>query len=122
MDTLAALKTQVGKTIMAYASRQNTIIGVIATNAKLDKCGANIMADAASNGIAMAIRPAFSMFDGDTIFAMATCEKTVDINLLIAYAPIVFAESIYNAVRHADPLPDLPSMKSMNGDFSEVMQ
>lgn len=114
LDTLSMMKTSVGKSIFAMASKQNTIIGVIATNAKLDKCGANLLAEAASNGIAMAIRPAFSMFDGDTIFSIATCEKRGDINILCAFAPIVFAESIFNAVRNADPLPDLPSMKSMN--------
>ncbi len=113
LDTLATLKTAIGKTVMSFASKQNTIIGVIATNARLDKCSANFLAEAASNGIAMAIRPAFTMFDGDTIFSMATGEKMVDINILCAFAPIVFAESIYNAIRNADPLPNLPSFKSL---------
>ncbi len=52
----------------------NTVIGVIATNAKLDKKGACRLAVASQDGIALAVRPAHTSSDGDTVFALATGE------------------------------------------------
>ena len=51
---------------------QNTTIGVVATNAKLTKSQANKLADVSHDGLAMAVRPAHLMSDGDTMFALAT--------------------------------------------------
>ena len=45
----------------------NTVIGVVATNAKLTKEEVNKLAQMAQDGIAMTVRPAHTMFDGDTI-------------------------------------------------------
>jgi L-aminopeptidase/D-esterase-like protein len=50
----------------------NTTIGVVATSAALNKAECHKFASVAHDGLARAIRPAHSMFDGDTIFAMAT--------------------------------------------------
>lgn len=57
----------------------NTVIGTVITNAKLDKVQATKVASCAQDGIARCIRPAHSVYDGDTIFTMATGE--VDANL-----------------------------------------
>ncbi|KIX11999.1 P1 family peptidase [Dethiosulfatarculus sandiegensis] len=54
---------------------RNTTIGVVATNAVLDKAQCTKIAQMAQDGLARSIRPAHTMFDGDTIFALATCEK-----------------------------------------------
>jgi L-aminopeptidase/D-esterase-like protein len=108
-DTLEVLGNLVGKGIMSFASSQNTVIGVIATNARLDKVGANRLAASGSDGIALTVQPAFSMFDGDTVFAVSTGRKKVDINILSAYAPLVFADAILNAVRKAKPAGGLPA-------------
>jgi L-aminopeptidase/D-esterase-like protein len=54
---------------------RNTTIGVVATNATLDKAQCTKVAQMAQDGLARSIRPAHTMFDGDTIFALATCEK-----------------------------------------------
>lgn len=53
-------------------SVSNTTIGVIATDAELTKAQAQKIAQAAHDGLARAIRPAHTMFDGDTIFCLAT--------------------------------------------------
>ena len=58
----------------------NTVIGVVATNAKLDKAQANKLASMSQNGIARAIRPAHTIYDGDTIFAMATGRVEASLN------------------------------------------
>lgn len=50
----------------------NTTIGVVATNAVLDKAEARRVAIMAQDGYARAIRPAHTPFDGDTIFVLAT--------------------------------------------------
>jgi L-aminopeptidase/D-esterase-like protein len=50
----------------------NTTIGVVATSAALSKAECHKFASVAHDGLARAIRPAHSMFDGDTIFALAT--------------------------------------------------
>ncbi|GAA3574586.1 P1 family peptidase [Amycolatopsis ultiminotia] len=50
----------------------NTTIGVVACDAALSKAEARRLAVAAQDGLARAVRPAHSMFDGDTVFALAT--------------------------------------------------
>ena len=50
----------------------NTTIGVVAVDADLSKAECRRLAVAAQDGLARAVRPAHSMFDGDTVFAVAT--------------------------------------------------
>ncbi|WP_405166947.1 P1 family peptidase [Nocardia sp. NBC_01499] len=50
----------------------NTTIGVVATDAPLDPAGCQRLAMTAHDGLARAIRPAHSPFDGDTLFALST--------------------------------------------------
>ena len=54
---------------------RNTTIGVVATDASLTKAEARKVAQMAHDGLARAIRPAHTMFDGDTIFCLATCRR-----------------------------------------------
>ena len=111
-DTLEVMQSLTGRKILSYAAKQNTIIGVIATNAALSKEEVNYFADMASNGIALSVQPAFTMFDGDTIFGLATGQVKSDINILSAFAPKVFSSAIINAVMAADPIDGLPSHSS----------
>ena len=55
----------------------NTTIGVVATDARLDKAQAQKVAQMAHDGMARAIRPSHTMYDGDTIFCLATGEKDI---------------------------------------------
>ncbi|WP_024874709.1 P1 family peptidase [Saccharomonospora piscinae] len=50
----------------------NTTIGVVAVDAALSKAQCRRLAVAAQDGIAVAVRPSHTMFDGDTVFALAT--------------------------------------------------
>ncbi|MQA27856.1 MAG: peptidase S58 family protein [Micromonosporaceae bacterium] len=50
----------------------NTVIGVVATDARLTKAQCARLASAAHDGLARAVRPSHTMTDGDTIFALAT--------------------------------------------------
>jgi L-aminopeptidase/D-esterase-like protein len=56
----------------ARAGSLNTTIGVVATSARLTKVECSKFADVAHDGMARAIRPVHSMFDGDTVFSVAT--------------------------------------------------
>lgn len=88
----------------ARTPTENTVIGVVATNAKLTKEQVNKVAQMAQDGIAQAVRPAHTMFDGDTIFALATGEIPANVNAIGAYAAEVTAQAIRNAVRAAKSL------------------
>ena len=77
----------------------NTTIGVIATNAALDKEGATKVAQMAHDGLAMTIRPVHTLYDGDTIFALSTGSKSADVNIICVAAASVMAKAVIRAVR-----------------------
>jgi L-aminopeptidase/D-esterase-like protein len=109
-DTLQVMKSLIGRTALGFGSRGNTVIGVVATNAKLNKEEANKVAQMAHDGLARTIRPAHTMVDGDTIFALATGDHPGDVNIVGAYAAEVFAQAILRAVRSAKPVAGLPAI------------
>jgi L-aminopeptidase/D-esterase-like protein len=109
-NTLETMKSFAGRTIMGFATRSNTIIGVVATNARFTKAEATKMAQMAQDGLARAIRPAHTMLDGDTIFALATGQKNADVSLVGAFAAEVFAEACVRAVRAAKSAGGLPGL------------
>ena len=77
----------------------NTTIGVIATNATLTVTEATRVAEMAHDGMARAIRPSHTMFDGDTLFTLATGKhNNSNVNTIGILAAEVVAESIVNAV------------------------
>ncbi|MDE0427008.1 P1 family peptidase [Candidatus Poribacteria bacterium] len=77
----------------------NTTIGVVATNATLTPAEVNRVAEMAHDGMARAIRPAHTMFDGDTLFALATGSHTgSSVNTVGILAAEVVAGAIVNAV------------------------
>ena len=77
----------------------NTTIGVVATNATLAPAEVHRVAEMAHDGMARAIRPAHTMFDGDTLFALATGSYTgSSVNTVGILAAEVVAEAIVNAV------------------------
>ena len=107
-DTLCVMETLIGRTVLGFMSRENTAIGVVATNAKLNKEQINKVAQMAQDGLARTVRPAHTMLDGDTIFALATGEKKADVNIVGAFAAEVFAEAVLRGVRAAKPAAGLP--------------
>lgn len=85
----------------------NTVIGGVATNAQLTKEGANKVAQMAQDGLARAISPAHTMYDGDTIFSLATGKIPADVSIVGALAAELTAEAIRRAVRTATRLGDV---------------
>ncbi len=88
----------------ARPTGSNTVIGVLATNASLPKELVNKVAQMAHDGLARAVKPAHTLFDGDTIFALATGEVAGDVNLVGAYGAEVFERAVRAGVRAATTL------------------
>lgn len=82
----------------------NTTIAVVATNARLTRERAHLLAIAAHDGLARAVRPAHTMWDGDTVFTLATGTtdtKEAPQPMLERMAEDAVADAIRRAVRGA---------------------
>jgi L-aminopeptidase/D-esterase-like protein len=100
----------------------NTTIAVVATNAFLSKEAVNKVAQMAQNGIAQAIRPAHTMFDGDTVFALALGlqpqtqaeppAQALQTSLIGAAAASTLARAIVKAILSATTLHGVPAATS----------
>jgi L-aminopeptidase/D-esterase-like protein len=92
----------------------NTTIGVIATNAVLTKVQASKVASMAHNGYGRAMRPAHTMFDGDTIFVMATGKIEADVNVVGMLSARVMEQAIVNAVTQATSILEFKSYRDIS--------
>lgn len=93
----------------------NTTIGAVVTNGKFTKAQMNKIASMAHNGYGRAIRPAHSLFDGDTIFALATGKVEADINVVGFLAATVMERAIANGIKSADSLHGYKAYKALKG-------
>ena len=109
-DTLAVMKTPTGRGILGLATRGNTVIGAVATNARLTKAQATKVAQMAQDGLARTIRPAHTMLDGDVFFALSTGTKKADVSIIGAFAAEVMAQAIVRAVKMAKSSGGLPGL------------
>ena len=114
--------------LTGQAASLNTTIGIVATSAALSKTEVLKVADVAHDGLARAIRPAHSMFDGDTIFGLATGDHDLGdlpaamrstpsrhsaLNLVLAAAADTFAAACVHAVLAATTLGDTPAFRDL---------
>lgn len=95
-------------------SIDNTTIGVVVTNAKLDKAGCKKVSQMAHNGYAKSIFPIHTPHDGDTIFTMATGEVESDITLIGSLATEVVEKSVINAIKNANSIKNIVSYKDIH--------
>lgn len=79
----------------------NTVLAVVATNARLDKEQAHHLAVAAHEGISRAVAPAHTMWDGDTVFTLATGRTEASQPDLERMGKEAVARAIRRAVRPA---------------------
>lgn len=82
----------------------NTTIGCVITNARLSKAEANKVASMAHNGYARSIRPVHTMYDGDTVFCLATGEIEADVNQIGVLAVKAIEQAVVNGIKKAAPL------------------
>ena len=92
----------------------NTVIGVVATDAKLGKTEASKLARMAQVGIARTIDPCHTMYDGDALFALSLGDKEADLTALGAAAAQVVAQAIVRAIRKAKTLAGVPAAKDVS--------
>jgi L-aminopeptidase/D-esterase-like protein len=97
----------------------NTTIAVVATDAALDKPGCRRLAVMAQDGLARAIRPIHTPFDGDSVFALSTgAGKPVDPYALLQLgnaAADCLARAVLRALTAAEPLNGVPSWRQRWG-------
>jgi L-aminopeptidase/D-esterase-like protein len=82
-DVRAAAEKQMATAKMA---RLNTTLVVVATDAALTKPECKVVARVAQDGVARAVRPAHTLFDGDCIFTVATGARPLEFASTDAYA------------------------------------
>ena len=94
---------------------ENTTIGLVATNARLNKADVNRLALMADDGFAKAITPAHTVGDGDTVFALATGRWTGEANVTVvgALAAEAMAEAIVRAVVAAESANGVVSAREL---------
>jgi L-aminopeptidase/D-esterase-like protein len=99
-----------GATIGATSAPRNTTLGVVATNAKLNKVQTNKLAQFGSLGMARTIYPVNTMVDGDVVFALSLGSLEGDINMLGVAAAEALAQAILRAVKLAKSLGGVPGL------------
>jgi len=109
-DTFEMLKKPVGRGVLNFATRTNTVIGVVAANAALTKVQATKVAQMAHDGLARVVRPVHTMLDGDTIFALSTGNKKCDVTTIGAFAAEAMAQAIVRAVKMSASAGGLPGL------------
>ena len=99
--------------------KKNTVIGVVATDAKLSKAQCKALATVAHDGITRAVFPSHTTFDGDLIFSVSTGEKELEENFndllyINQAAALCVSRSIARGVYFASnsPIDKFPSYKN----------
>ena len=121
-DPVAALLN--GATPAPPTGPVNTTIGVVATDARLDREQTNYLARVSHDGLAMTIRPCHTIRDGDTMFAMSTGQSKTpaDLTALGAAAAEVTAQSVLQAIRRATGLGGIPAISELQNTGNRAPQ
>ena len=91
----------------------NTTLVVVATNAALSRERAHLLAQAAHEGISAAVRPAHTIWDGDTVFTLATGRVDAEQRAVEALAVAATRDAIRRAVLAADGVPGFPQAREV---------
>ena len=91
----------------------NTTLGVLFTNAKLDKARLCKAAAMAHDGYARAIRPVHTSMDGDSIYAVSLGGVPADLDAVGVIGARVMAKAIVRAVEAADSAYGFPAARDM---------
>ncbi len=123
VNTAKRMQGDLGQVILGFA---NTTLAVVATNAYLTKEATNKVAQMAHDGLARSIRPAHTMLDGDTIFALATGKPPkkgrgtlslskggADPSVVGSAAAEVLAQAVVRAAQQAQSLGGVPAARDL---------
>ncbi len=84
--------------LLPWTGTGNTTNGVVATNARLTKAEARRLASVANDAVELAVRPAHTLYDGDTVFTLATGDVQASYHDVVGPATSVVAEAIRRGV------------------------
>ncbi len=107
-DTEAVMKAGGART--AVLGQRNTTLAVVATNARLSKVETAKLAEFAGLGVARTIYPVWTLFDGDTTFALSIGDARADVNALGVAAAEAVAQAVVRAVRNAPSIGGIPGL------------
>ncbi len=93
----------------------NTTLVAVLTDAAMSKPEAGRLAQRAHDGIARAVLPAHTTYDGDTAYALASGRQSASFDLVAALAVECVGESIRNAVRNAEPTAEILGLGAATG-------
>ena len=123
---LAGVRTEDGKGLADAAaslpsletlkgfSGTNTVLGVVATNARFSKAELTRVAQMAQGGIARAVVPAHTLYDGDTIFALSTdTHARAEVTVVGGLAAQLMTQAIVNGIQHAVGTAGLPACQDL---------
>jgi L-aminopeptidase/D-esterase-like protein len=85
--------------LLPWVGPGNTTIGVVATNAALSKSDARRLASIANDAVDVAVRPAHTLYDGDTVFTLATGPVEATLDDVASLTTSVVPEAIRRSVR-----------------------
>jgi L-aminopeptidase/D-esterase-like protein len=105
-DTRALMLRGVPRPSSAF---QNTTIGVIMTNAKLDKQGASLIAKMAGLGMLKTLSPGNTLYDGDILFSLSSGKIEVDYQTVGFLAEEALAQAVIRGITKAEGVPGIPS-------------
>jgi L-aminopeptidase/D-esterase-like protein len=91
----------------------STTLGLVATNAVLSKGEAHRVAVQAHDGMARAIFPVHTSFDGDTVFTVAVPRVPATMDLVAFLAEEALAAAIRAGVRAAGPVAGIPAASEL---------
>ena len=91
----------------------NTTLGILFTNAKLDKARLCKAAGMAHDGYARAIRPVHTSMDGDSIYAVSLGDVPADLDAVGVIGARVMAKAIVRAVEAADSAYGFPAARDL---------
>ncbi len=112
-DAYEIMRGRVTRSLLDLPPEGNTVIGVVATNAKFTKPETSKLAQMAQSGVARCVHPAHTMLDGDTLFALSTGEIKADVNIVGAFAAKAVEQAILRAVREATSLGGVPAARDL---------
>lgn len=121
-DMAALMKAGVSKSgfgrpappLAGQAPVPSTTLAVVATDARLDRAEVTKLAAMAQNGLARALSPVHTMFDGDVVFGLSLGTKSADLNTLGTVAAEAVAAAIVRAVRAATSLGGVPALRDLS--------
>jgi L-aminopeptidase/D-esterase-like protein len=88
---------------------------VVGTNANLTKAQVKRVAMMAQDGLARSIFPVHTLFDGDSVFALASGDVEAEPSIVGSWASDAVAEAVRRAVLLAKGLGGIPAVRELRG-------